>query len=233
MPGCVREPSSQFLWCWKGWCSGLSTFSWRHLALWAVPRAVSPCATAGAFPWCDSCLSPCPSAQPHQQQGEPHALSGHQMGACRKVSMGTRGRKNLPTKFSAIMSGTGEQAGEWSPARQRPACDDMDKGRCSIFYTCLGTRRDSLSTLLFPSTVVNSLIMGFFLSHMPDILVWLLHSRLGQQWLCMQWRLIMAEGNPYSQAWGTEDGFGAQAMRSMADVPRGDCIPYKSHWEQG
>lgn len=88
------------------------TFSWRHLALWAVPRAVSPCATAGAFPWCDSCLSPCPSAQPHQQQGEPHALSGHQMGACRKVSMGTRGRKNLPTEFSAIMSGTGEQAGE-------------------------------------------------------------------------------------------------------------------------
>lgn len=89
------------------------------------------------------------------------------------------------------------------------------------------------SPALFPSTVVNSLIMGFFLSHMPDILVWLLHSRLGQQWLCMQWRLIMAMGNPYSQAWGTEDGFGAQAMRSMADVPCGDCIPYKSHWKQG
>lgn len=37
------------------------------------------------------------------------------------------------------------------------------------------------SPALCPSTVVNSLIRVFFLSHVPDTLAWLLHSRLCQQ----------------------------------------------------
>lgn len=83
--GCVREPSST---CGstsscgavleaelgggrkqgdgdlQGWHSGLGTFSWRHLAPWTVPSAPSPCATAGAFSWCDSHSPPCPFPHP-------------------------------------------------------------------------------------------------------------------------------------------------------------------------
>lgn len=80
-----------------------TTFSWRQLAPWAVPSTLPACATAGAISWCDLHSPSCPSAHPGASSKVSFWCSlwaPSQMSACRKVSIGTRGRKNLPTKFS-------------------------------------------------------------------------------------------------------------------------------------
>lgn len=56
-----------------------------------------------------------------QQQGEP-LLS--QMGGCGKVSIGTGAGKTCPP--SSVLSWQGQEG-----RQQRPACDDVGKGRCS------------------------------------------------------------------------------------------------------
>lgn len=125
----------------------------------------------------------------------PWALS--QMGAHRKVSIGARGRKNLPTEFSALMQAAGR-----GMIYSKPEASVWWRGQGKVFPfatpvlgwggTC------SFSTLLpsFPSTMVNSLVMGCFLIYVPNTPAWLLCRRLVQQWLWMRWRLRMTEGIP-------------------------------------
>lgn len=79
-----------------------------------------------------------------QQQGEPLmlSLSRSQMEACRQVSIGTRGRKNLPTKFSALMAEMEGQAGSNLQHSRGQHAMTWTRAGVPLCYTCLETRMD-------------------------------------------------------------------------------------------